>query len=173
MQYDQKSNAHPLVYVLVVLVALNLALTAGLFFRNPVAVPGVKNSSIAQLPEYLTDTEIDKLKNWVISLYNARDIDAFYSEFDELVKVQLSQDQVSKTITKLYELAGVIENAAYVNYSDLSSQGQPGTYALNFQVRVGESDFSTGSMTITVIDRGDWYGLLGFYLNPRITADSQ
>jgi hypothetical protein len=165
-------SAHPILYVLVVLVALNLAATAALIFsERPITVS--ESSTSTSLPAYLSDEEIAKLRDRVISLYNAHDSQAFYSEFDEAVRVQLTEDQFLENFEKLYEITGRIEEAAYIDYLKVTDQEGRGSYVLKFTVRVGDSEYSTGKMTITVYDRGDHYGLIGFLLSPLLIVGGQ
>ncbi len=169
MNIENKNPSHPLLYILVILVALNLAATSALLF-NGGDNTSLNEKNVSSLPDYLTNEEIEKLKNRVIDLYNKRDVDTFYDEFDGSFHVQITRDEFRQIAERLYQMAGRIEDAAYVGFTDQSKQGQPDSYVLNFMIRVGESDFSTGSMTITIFDRSDYFGITGFFMNPKFMA---
>jgi hypothetical protein len=169
MNEDAKNKVHPILYVLTVLVAVNLAVSTAQLFSDNSNLPAPP-AQIDSLPDYLTSSEIENLKDKILALYNNRDIEGLYEEMDPAVRVQITLEDFQETFLRIYDLAGGIGDAAYVSFEKTPSKGQQTTYVLNFTVRVTDSEFSTGEMKISIYDRGDHYGFVGFFLNPQFLS---
>jgi hypothetical protein len=150
--------------VILLLVTVNLALTAALWLQRaqaPLAAAPSQPTPNA-LPAYLDEPARSELAARFQSLLNAGDASDLYAELDELAKVQISEPEFAEQLRQL-AVIGRVESAAY-SHHESGAVGSFPAYVLHYKVRLSGGPFSTGTLKITIIDRGTSYGIAGFNL---------
>ena len=84
-------SSRGLLVAILVVVGLNLAATliqTGLLLRTTSGIPVTTSGTGNALPAKYTDAALAKIADRVVGPYNKLDIDALYTEFDEIAKTQ-------------------------------------------------------------------------------------
>ncbi len=156
---------HPLLYVLLVIVLANLAITFLVYQRSLTSTqPG---SVQASLPQYLTRSALSELAERIEKDFNSRDWTSFYEQFDPVAQVQFTQEEVETKFERLAPLIGKIERAEYSHYKALGQQDAGGVFELNYVLEVSGGTFSSGIMKVTFVDRGDHPGIFSVFINGK------
>ncbi|MDO8388773.1 MAG: hypothetical protein Q7T13_20540 [Polaromonas sp.] len=152
-----------LLYAVLLVGALNLAVT--LYFHSG------KKPSEASLPggasdvtHQVTDKEATELAQSVVDLYNDNKIHELYLKFDDLAKLQFSEQKLSDELTKLRAVVGRVDQFAYAN-TELAGKDAGRTYlTLHFKARVSGAAFTSGTVKLTVSRKDGRLALYGFFL---------
>jgi len=155
-------RAHPILYVIATLLAVNLLLTIWL-----VALPRPNGSPAASkaLPSGLTSLERDRLFAQAQERYNADDGAGIHALFDEFARSQIDEEEVVNQVHQLNVALGAIQSGQYSHYEFAGSQGERDFFRLLFNVKLASPQFPTGRATLTITSIGDHYGLVGFHLH--------
>lgn len=151
-----------ILYLILLLVIANLVLTAVLWTSQDTR-PAEVQTTVTGLPASLDSAKLTELAERYKELYNADDIRALYADFDDLVKIQLTEKEVVDQFGELKGLVGKIQSFAFTHH-DSSRYGNYPLYTLHYKVRL-DGPLPAGNMQITVIDRGDAFGLFRFYVH--------
>jgi hypothetical protein len=161
-----RTGAHPLLYVLVVLLLVNLAATFALYQRLT-AIPR-SGSDEPTLPRYLSRSALSSLAETIRNHFNSQDWTALYGEFDPVAQVQFSEDRLAEEFGRLGPLIGNIDRAEYSHYKFLGRQEAGNAFELHYVLQVSGGAFgSSGVMTISFIDRGDHPGIFSVFVNGK------
>lgn len=157
---SEKSSA--LNYVIVGLLVLNLGITSYLALRprSPSATTEPAKTKVD-----VSDSEASRLADEVVKLYNAKDDVGLFAKLDSLAKAQITQEQLTTQLNKLYPLMGTISDAAFSDAVLAGSDGGRDYYNLNYKVRLTGGPFVSGDMKLTVIRRESGLSLVGFFIN--------
>jgi len=149
-------------YVIVGLLVLNLGITSYLAIR-----PSSSSATTepAKTKVDVSESEAGRLADEVVKLYNTKDNVGLFAKFDNLAKAQMSQEQLTAQLNKLYPLIGTISDAAFSDAVLAGSNGGRDYYNLNYKVRLTGGPFNTGDMKLTVIRRESGLSLIGFFIN--------
>ena len=151
-----------IVWLLVVLVSGNLALTAYLALRP--AVLGTTANKIAD-KSVISESKANELAKGVVALYNKNDPVELYAKLDNIARVQISQEQLTQQIQKLHSLLGEVSNYAYTD-SELGGMSEGRTfYIVNYQVALSGGAFAHGTLKLTFVKNADGFGLVGIFIN--------
>jgi hypothetical protein len=156
----------PILAVLIVISALNLALTTWLVIdsNRPNQLSGAKQTS--PLPAELSASKRDAIFEQVKNLYNTQDYDGLYAIFAREVQVQIPKDQFIASMDKLRATFSDIEDGAYSYYEFVGNRGGRAFYNLYYTVRLSKSAISPkGSLKITVVVVEGNVAVYGIYLN--------
>jgi hypothetical protein len=159
-------NNKPILAVLIVISALNLALTTWLVIdsNRPNQLSGAKQTS--PLPAELSASKRNAIFEQVKNLYNAQDYDGLYAIFAREVQVQIPKDQFVTSMNKLKAAFSDIDDGAYSYYEFVGNQGGKAIYNLYYTVRLPKSAVSPkGSLKITVVIVDGNVAVYGIYLN--------
>lgn len=151
-----------IVWLLVLLVSGNLALTAYLTLR-PAAVVAAATAAVGE--SVISESKANDLAKEIVALYNKNDPTGLYAKLDNLARVQISQEQLTRQIQKLHSLLGEVSNYAYTNSEIAGTSGGKTFYNLNYKVALSGGTFAHGTMKLTVVKNSDGFGLVGLFIN--------
>ncbi len=163
MAEEGGGKAHPLLYVITTLLAINLVATLWLTTTNlqerqsPTTVGG-------ELPEILTAAERDRMFQEFRTNYNAKNYDALFEMFHKAVQIGLNRENTMAAIIGLRQQFGLIKEGVYANYQYLGKQGQYDTFKLHYAVKLGNEGDRSGRVMIDVIFDGEHYGIQSFFI---------
>lgn len=149
--------------LIVVLLMANLGMTTFIAFRSPPSAGGA--STQAETTSDVTVSEANKMGEAMVALYNSRNIDAIFNQFDPLAQVQFSKEQLATQVEKLVSVVGRIESHAYSHATAAGSQGGRKYYVLHYKVRMSGGTLPNCTMTITVSRKPEGLSLFGFFIN--------
>lgn len=124
-----------------------------------------KSAHPEQTTERFSPEVAEEIAQKVVQPYNNGDTSQLYAAFDDLAKVQMSLEQLEKQTVNVLTVVGKVDSAAFAGSKAMPEQGPWPMYQLNYMVRLSGGNFSGGAMFITVVDRGDEYGVMGFFVN--------
>ena len=158
-----KSNA--LIFVLIALVAANLALTAGLYFREvPDPVSSGPTSAVAEFPAELSEAQVEQFTQKIVDLYNQDDVARLYELFDDLAKIQLPRETFESQMADVAPAVGRVDSFSLATFAQGNFEGRA-AYELRYKARLREGPFSLGSLVVTLVERKDELRLLSFRVN--------
>lgn len=151
--------------IVLVLCAINLLMTILLWLdkeRYPVQTNTIDQvvSRAGELPKYLDADERKHLAERLAAVFNRGDSAEIYAQFDDLVKTKISLEEMSENLKDMSFL-GNIERCVYTHHES-DTYGSFPAYVMYYSVSLSGGPFNTGTFNITVIDRGDTYGVLAF-----------
>lgn len=147
---------------ILVVVVTNLTLTAWLWLeRGNVAT--VATTAEPSLPEFADDAYLQTIADHFVALYNADDAAVFYAEFDQLARIQFTEDELKDELSKLNSVIGQVDSTAFIEF-EYNKYGSYSLYVLHYRTRLSGGAFPSGRLKLTVVDRGDHFGLIGFNL---------
>lgn len=161
---SESNRTHQVLYVPFLLVMINLGLTISLWLRPTQQPVSPAAQKIAPLPDYLDDDALAELAGRLQELYNAEDHVAMYAEFDELARVQFMADDLKLQLANFGKVVGKIDDTAFSHHEATDYRGRD-AFNLHYKVRLSEGPFSLGTLRLSVIDRDDHAGLMGFFVN--------
>src|SRR5262245_16642662 len=129
-----------LVYVLMVLVSVNLALSAYLVLRP--AGGGTQGTEAKTFP----DDKVKALAKLTVDLYNRKDSATLYENFDEFARVQFSQQMLAEQVAKLHTIVGSVDDFAFSHSQVAGRQDGKEFWALIYKVRLKGGPFSAGEL---------------------------
>ncbi|MBU2707685.1 hypothetical protein KCM76_16960 [Zooshikella marina] len=160
-----ESKSSPLLYVLVTLVCINLVVT-GYIALN---LHSANNAAIQEQDKDQTKNVSAESANLVaeplVRLYNEKQHSKIYELFDDLAKVQFTEETLKEQIEKVYKMVGRVDKFIYSHSEYVGVVNGKQYYNLHFQVKLSGSDFTKGSMKVTVVDLQGKYGLIAFFVN--------
>jgi CheY-like chemotaxis protein len=106
-----------------------------------------------------------ELAKVLVELYNKNDVLGFYYRFDNLAKIQFTQDKLTEIIQKLHSFAGRVDGFAYSHSEPAGMQDGKELRALFFKLRLSGGTMPFGKMKLTVTQDGDKLRLFGFFIN--------
>lgn len=159
MASEKSSNFN---FVVVGLLVLNLCITSYLALR-----PSLSSATTgpAKTKVDVSESEAGRLADQVVKLYNTKDNFGLFAKFDNLARAQMSQEQLTAQLNKLYPVVGTISDAAFSDAVLAGNSGGRDYYNLNYKVRLTGGPFNTGDMKLTVIRRESGLSLVGFFIN--------
>jgi hypothetical protein len=155
----------PLFWILIVVTVLNFGATIYFGLQKPVVPNTASTGAIASGD--VTDKEAASLVREVVDLYNENKLKELYIKFDNLARVQITEESSNNEFSKLKTLMGKIEDYAYVNSENAGKEGDRPVVSLNYKVRLSGASFTTGTLKVTVIKKDSQLGLLGFFINAK------
>ena len=153
-------RAKPLLLVLTVIAALNLALTSwvALDLRE------LKTHN-SPLPAELSDSKRDAIFEGVKKLYNAKDYDGLYAIFSPEVQTQLPKTKFIDTMHTMESTFGNMEGGVYSSHELAGNQRGKSFYNLFYTVGIPKCSISSkGSLKITVMVADGKVEIYGVYL---------
>jgi len=161
-----ESSRGILIAILVVCVANLLVgmLQTGLLLRQPTAI----TASSTGLPAKFDDAALADIARRITEPYNGGDLDALYGVLDDVTKMQVPRPQFDTQVKSMIELIGKVDSAAFVSARKLANEGGVDAYELKYLVKLSGSRFSSGEMTVNILDRTSGAGILGFVINGRL-----
>jgi len=115
IQVAEHNSRNPILYVILVLLIANLVLTASLFVSGSDRGAEPKETA-ANLPPYASDAELSRLAEHLQFLFNARDFAALYAEFDDLAKVQFTQQDLESQLSQFSSLHSAPSEAVFSEF---------------------------------------------------------
>jgi hypothetical protein len=151
-------------YALLVLVGLNLGLT--IYFqmakRQPVAdITANADSAATQI----SDKVAMALARSVVDLYNANDTHGLYLKFDDLARLQFTEQSLGEKLVKLQGMMGHVQDFAYSNAEVAGRSGGKTYLTLNYKARLSGAGFKSGVLKLTVVIKDGQPSLFGFFIN--------
>ena len=156
-----------LVWLLLLLVSANLALTAYVVLRP--APAGATAAAVVD-KSVISESNANALAKDVVALYNKSDPSALYAKLDNLARVQISQEQLTQQVQKLHSLLGDVTNYAYTNAEVAGTHDGKTFYNLNYNVALSGATFAHGTMKLTFVRNADGFGLVGIFINGSDTG---
>lgn len=153
-----------LLYLLTVLVCLNLGISAYLLFR-PATAPAPGASAAAR--KIFASDAVNSLARTTVDLYNAGKSAELYERFDDLARIQFTQQAMSEQVSKLHSLLGTIGDYAYDRTEPASTQDGRQFYTLIYKVRLKGGPFANGELKLMVFDKEGSPALVGFFVYGR------
>ena len=151
-------------YAIIGLLLLNVGISSYSAF-GPHQSPS-QTSSTDQHPSLdVTEAQASALAADILRLYNAKDDVGLFNKFDALARAQLTQEQLSNQLAKLYPVMGTVSDAAFSNVVFAGNDAGRDYYTLNYKVRMAGGPFNAGDMRLTVTKKENGLGLVGFFLN--------
>jgi hypothetical protein len=117
------------------------------------------------LPAKYTPLTLVEISKRITEPYNRNDIETVYDRLDDYAKSQVSREKLTAQIGKLKELIGDVKSASYAGYKKLPGDGAIQLYLLSYTVQLTGGQFPSGIMQITVLDRPETPGIVGFFIN--------
>lgn len=154
LQSQREVEAHPLLYVLTLLVVINLVVTAWIALHFATATEPTK-----ELPPAAAAIR-DEAPTRIVDAYNRRDFAALYDVFDPFAKSQVSQEQVAAPFSKTRDALGEITSTEFTHYAFVGHQKDRDWYELYFHMDLSGGDVSSGILKITVAGVGDHFGIM-------------
>jgi hypothetical protein len=160
----------PLLVTLIVLVAINIAVTTFVALR-PASAP-VSTGALVDEP-IVSEERVAPLVTKMITSYNAKDVDGVYALLDDLAKAQISRKQLTTQIDKLHAVLGKVGTSAY-DRAELAGKDAGRTfYTINYKVALSGGSFDHGTLKLTVVRRGEDLRMVGFFINGSDTVTNQ
>ena len=156
-------RAHPVVYVLTVLVALNLAATLWIAFttqkHTEIEIGGGRG-----LPTIFSSSARDQLFEDFRLHYNNKNYDAIFDGFDASTRLQIDREQLDDVLLNLHKTWGVINEGAYSHYKFLNKDAGREWFDLFFVVKVvgGELGKNNTQLKFTLVFESNRFGVTGF-----------
>ncbi|PIQ36283.1 MAG: hypothetical protein COW59_13350 [Lysobacterales bacterium CG17_big_fil_post_rev_8_21_14_2_50_64_11] len=101
----------------------------------------------------------------IATIYNRQDITALYAKFDQLARIQITQQQLSDQISRLHNLIGDVDEIAY-SHAELAGTKDGRTfYNLHYKVTLVSGPFKQATLKLSVVKADAGYSLFGFFLN--------
>ncbi len=149
--------------LIIVLLVANLGLSTFIAFRrsNVVEERSAKEVTTSEIAE----GEANKMGETMVALYNSRDVDALYRQFDPLAQVQFTKEHLAAQVEKLALVIGQIESYAYSHATAAGIQGGRKYYVLHYKVKLVGGTLPNGTMTISVSRKPDGLSIFGFFIN--------
>ena len=153
-------NSKPLLAFLIVITALNLALTSWIAFDLRSL-----NTHTSPLPAELSESKRDAIFEQVKKYYNAQDYDDFYAIFAQEVQAQIPKIKFISTMQTMQSTFGNIEGGTYSSHEFAGNQHGKSVYNLFYTVGIPKSTISPrGSLKITVTVSEGKVEIYGVYL---------
>jgi hypothetical protein len=151
-------------YSILVLVALNLGFTVYFNMAKTPAASVLQNGT-SDVENQVTEKEALEFARSLVDLYNENKTHEIYLKFDDLARIQLTEQKLTDELAKLHALVGRVDELAYVN-GEVAGKDAVRTYlALNFRARISGAAFATGTVKLTVARKDGRLALYGFFIN--------
>lgn len=151
-------------YGILILVVLNLGATV---YFNTAKTPGVsaQQSGTTDPENKVTEKEAMEFARGIVDLYNDNKTHEMYLKFDDLARIQLTEQKLVDELAKLHSLVGRVDDIAYVN-TEVAGKDAVRTYlVLNFKARISGASFHAGTVKLTVARKDGRLSLYGFFVN--------
>ena len=151
-------------YSILVLVVLNLGFTV---YFNTAKTSGVSllQNGMNDQANQVTEKEALEFARTVVDLYNENKTHELYLKFDDLARIQFTEQKLTDELAKLNTLVGRVDEFAYVN-AEITGKDAARTYlALNFRARISGATFTAGTVKLTVARKNGRLSLYGFFIN--------
>jgi hypothetical protein len=123
-----------------------------------------EHAADSSLPQYLSEKRLAGIAESIVGPFNAGDFDALYSVFDPAVRAQLSADTLKKQLDSLRPSIGKVETASYTGWQKIPSSGTLPMYQLQYSLKLSGGNYSSGTMSVKVMDHGDHEGVIFFFV---------
>jgi hypothetical protein len=124
-------------------------------------------SSTALASREMSEKDVASLVRNVVSLYNENRIHDLYLAFDDLARVQFTEQKLSEEIAKVRALAGNIDDYAFLSSEVAGKQGDKSVITLTYKARLSGTSFTFGTLRVTVMKKDGKPALLGFFVNAQ------
>lgn len=163
-------NERRVVTLLVVVAALvlgNIGATVYFGIAKPVSTDSANSGSAAS--REVSEKDAASLVRNVVSLYNEDRIHELYLKFDDLARVQFSEQKMSEEMAKVRAIAGKVEEYAFLNSEAAGKQGDRPVITLTYKARLSGASFTSGTLRVTIMKKEGQLALLGFFVNAQST----
>lgn len=160
-------KAHPLLYLLTVLVALNL-LATGWLIHGVSTEPVGAEQQVTALPGMLDGAGLAGLFGEISSRFNAEDFSGLYDQFDDLAKVELDRTETIDLLRKLRVGFGAVSDGTYSHHELTGDSHGRKTFTIYYRARFTGGEMipeTTGFLKALVFTSEQGYGLTGFSVN--------
>ncbi|MFQ5912553.1 MAG: hypothetical protein ACE5JS_05175 [Nitrospinota bacterium] len=164
MKEERERSAHPLLYIIITLLALNLVLTLWLATRDPQESDG-QGEKVLKLPDTLSNTERERIFKEFQTQFNAENADGIYAMIDSYAKFEVTREHLAKIVGLLRKQVGQIKDGYYSHYQHNGRRDGRDWFDLIYQVEFLNTAFTRGLLTITFYSYGGQHGMTGFNLN--------
>ena len=155
----QQNADNTLLKIVLILLLLNLALTAGLYLRQP-APPA------AEVQTGFTAAQVLPFAQQIVDAYNRDDPGYLYALYDISAQQKLSRETLEQQLNKLRTTFGQIESIAYLNSVKLGEKGSEKYHQLHFSAKLSNPDLKGAQLVLHIIvDAQDQLRLYGMRLN--------
>ena len=151
---QKEVGAHPLLYVLTLLVVLNLVVTAWIALHY-VSAP----RSTKELPAAVEQMR-DEAAARIVDAYNRRDFTGLYDVFDPYARAQVSEEQFTEPFSRSRDALGEITSTEFSHHAFVGRQLDRDWYELHYRMELSGGQVSSGSLKITVVGGGDSFGIM-------------
>ena len=151
---QKEVGAHPLLYVLTLLVVLNLVVTAWIalhYVRTP--------RSTKELPATVEQIR-EEVAARIVDAYNRRDFSSLYDVFDPYARAQLSEEGLTEPFRKSRDALGEITSTEFSHHAFVGRQRDRDWYELHYRMELYGGKMNSGSLKITVGGNGDSFGIM-------------
>jgi len=150
-----------LLYALVTLSVLNFGTTLYFQFARPSGGSSAESAS-SEPSIQVAEKEAIEFARGIVDLYNDNKFHELYLRFEDLARVQFSEQKLTEDLAKLHAVVGKIEQFAYSN-TEVAGKDSGRTYlALNYKARLSGGAWNPGTIRITVSRKDGRLGLYGF-----------
>jgi len=154
-----------LLAVIAVLLVGNIGTTIYFGIAKPVTTDSSKSDSAAS--REISEKDAGSLVRKVVSLYNDNKIHDLYLTFDELARVQFTEQKLSEEMAKVRALAGQIDEYAFLKSEVVGKQNDRSVIKLTYQARLSGTGFKSGTLSVAVMKKEGQLALLGFFVNAQ------
>lgn len=155
--------------VIIILLVFNLATTMWFGFNknSQLDIKSADASSVNELPKFINDDAINGLYSDFEKAFNAKNYDALYDMFGDVVKSQVTKSDAKKTLEKLSELHKSVADGAYTHSEFSGEKGSLKAYDLYYFVNYPESGSwaESGTLAITIATQGEKFQIYSIRLD--------
>jgi hypothetical protein len=156
-----------LLVVVAVLVLGNIGATVYFGISKPASTDSANSGSAAS--REVSEKEAASLVRNVVSLYNENKIHELYLTFDDLARIQISEQKMAEEMAKVRALAGKVDDYAFLNSEVAGKQGDRPVITLIYKARLSGATFTSGTLRVSVMKKEGQLALLGFFVNAQST----
>lgn len=155
----QENSNNTLLKIVLILVLADLALTAGLYFREYA-------SPAADAEPELSTAQVLPFAQQIVDAYNRNDAGYLYALYDISAQQKLSRETLEEQLNKLRTTFGQIESINYLNSVKLGEKGAEKYHQLHFSAKISNPDLKGAQLVLHIIvDAHDQLQLYGMRLN--------
>ena len=156
-------TAHPLLYVITTLLAINLAVTIWSVTR-PLQESGSQSAASQELPKTLTKAEREKIFQDFRTYYNAENYNELYNMFDDLAKFQMQREKISSVFGGMRKQVGQITDGIYTHYEYDGRKDGMDWFTLVYKLSLENGVADTGGLKVSVYYNGERHGITRIHL---------
>lgn len=159
-------NDRRLGWILGLVLVLTVAnLGATLYFGLIRSKQSLPSSTAEDASSQVSEKEANEIARALIDVYNTGNTHELYLKFDQLARIQFSEQKMTEEMSKLNSMVGKVQDFAYVNSVVAGKEGGRTFITLNYKARLSGGAFDKGTIRITVSRKDGTLGVFGFYVN--------